>query len=164
MKDAQDQMRELSVKAVAEFDKLYPQTWSAVWRVEPYVTLGRDLSVSGVSLPVAAGLIIKDVSKKEAVEALLKSMRACENTEDKVGDVTHKYISICTEGVFVLLLRNITLLVSEDEFQRKTRIYDNNIESIYRFRDGAWRHIWGDPFFEMAPDVDRARAWANSVR
>jgi hypothetical protein len=137
----QVRMRALSEAAVVEFERVYPQTYSAVWRVEPYAVLGDDL-------PVSAGVIIDKTHKQFAIKTMIQSMLSRENTEEKREDgCTYRYISICVEGVFVLLLRSAQLLVVKDGEGHETRVTDNVIESIYRFREGEWRHLWGERFF-----------------
>jgi len=135
----QVRMRALGAEAAEEFEQVYPQTFCAVWRVEPYAVLGG-------SLPVSAGTIADWTSKKGAINALIKSMLSRENTEKTTEGVTDKFYTICVEGVFVLLLRRL-LLKQITKYQQETRVFDRTIESIYRFRDGTWRHIWGERFF-----------------
>lgn len=144
--------------AIAEFEARYPQRWMAVWRVEPFARLG--------SLPVAAGLIVDWTSKEEAFAAAIKSMSLRENTEETIDGITNKYISVCLEGVFVLLLRSFELLRTVEEHQTNC-VTENTIESVYHFRDGHWRHIWGAPIGEFgfkAPDEPLDMRWVNSVK
>lgn len=140
----QERMRELALKAEAAFEKAYPQSFSAYWRAEPPMEAG------SLSLLCSAGVLIENATRQSAIAKLVETMNMREDREEERDGCTYRNQSVCKEGVFVILSRSILLLSMKDESEREMHAVDRTIESIYRFRDGAWRHIWGLHFFTGA--------------
>lgn len=113
---------DIASEATKEFEALYPQQYMAVVRLDPH---------HGTYLNTV-GTVSEWTDKKYAIDLAISAMNGLKGSEEP--------------DTFLILLRKIRLGTAQTKVS-KIKISDTTIESVYFFKNGKWKRVWGIPFF-----------------